>query len=265
MMITDQKIRAVFMDVDGTLINRKTHEVHPADLETIESLYYSGVALFIATGRDLDSSDEQQALNSVDPYMTGYISSNGQHCYLADGTEVSSHGLDPEEFQKVLQLSLEHNFAILYGIGRDRFMSCPTEKAEDFARRSAIPLPAVRPLQPEDLPIQKASIYISKEESEMYLKPILKHTRAAQTSKFMVDLIPENVGKSSGIREMCEFFGFKREETIAFGDGENDIDMLRYAGIGVAMQSAPENVKLSADYVTADPDQAGITQFFTRL
>ena len=60
------------------------------------------------------------------------------------------------------------------------------------------------------------------------------------------------------MEQLLKHFGISREETIAFGDGENDMEMLEYAGIGVAMGNAEEKVKQCADYVTGDTDKGGI-------
>lgn len=72
------------------------------------------------------------------------------------------------------------------------------------------------------------------------------------------DIIPKRGGKAAGIRQILEHFKIGQEESMAFGDGDNDIDMLRYAHIGVAMGNAGEHVKTHADYVTACVDDDGI-------
>ena len=73
-----------------------------------------------------------------------------------------------------------------------------------------------------------------------------------------LDIIAAGGGKMAGIKRYLEHIGIAPEEIIAFGDAENDLDMLRYAGIGVAMGNADEEVKAVADYVTADVDDDGI-------
>ena len=73
-----------------------------------------------------------------------------------------------------------------------------------------------------------------------------------------IDIIPKGGGKQNGIKHYIEAHGRDRTKIMAFGDGENDIDMLQYAGIGVAMGNASDPVKRSADYVTADIDDDGI-------
>ena len=62
----------------------------------------------------------------------------------------------------------------------------------------------------------------------------------------------------SGIQKVLEHYGIRREEIIAFGDGENDMDMLQFAGIGVAMGNAGPEVKEAADYVTEHIDEDGL-------
>ena len=73
-----------------------------------------------------------------------------------------------------------------------------------------------------------------------------------------IDLLDRQGGKVRGIREYLERRGILPEETMAFGDGDNDIEMLRFAGIGVAMGNASDAVKAQADYVTASVDEDGI-------
>ena len=73
-----------------------------------------------------------------------------------------------------------------------------------------------------------------------------------------IDITPKGGGKATGIKQYLEQNNLKQEEVMAFGDGENDIDMLKYAGIGVAMGNASAHVKACADYVTDTVDNGGI-------
>lgn len=71
--------------------------------------------------------------------------------------------------------------------------------------------------------------------------------------------------KQNGINQIISHFGIRLEETMAFGDGGNDISMLRHAGIGVAMGNANDEVKASADYVTTSVDEDGIANALREL
>ena len=73
-----------------------------------------------------------------------------------------------------------------------------------------------------------------------------------------MDIIAKGGGKVPGIQKYLEREGLRPEEIIAFGDGENDMEMLKFAGIGVAMGNAEETVKQAADYITSDIDEDGI-------
>lgn len=87
----------------------------------------------------------------------------------------------------------------------------------------------------------------------------MPNSKAARWTTHFTDVIPKDGGKNTGIDAIISHFGIKLEETMAFGDGGNDIDMLKHAGIGVAMENAGDNVKEIADYITTSVDDDGIT------
>lgn len=80
-----------------------------------------------------------------------------------------------------------------------------------------------------------------------------------------MDIFLPDGGKVYGIQKLCEREGLGRESVIAFGDGDNDIQMLRFAGLGVVMGNAPDNVKAEADYVTDAVDADGIEKALIRF
>ena len=95
-------------------------------------------------------------------------------------------------------------------------------------------------------------------EDEQFLDPIKDLVVMTSWHYGGKDIIAGGGGKMSGIKRYLELAGIKREEIIAFGDAENDLEMLQFAGIGVAMGNGAEEVKAAADYVTADIDDDGI-------
>ena len=86
----------------------------------------------------------------------------------------------------------------------------------------------------------------------------MPNCKSARWHETFTDIIPKDGGKTAGIQAVLEHYGIKKEECMAFGDGGNDKDMLQYAGIGIAMGNATEDVKQVADYVTKDIDEDGI-------
>ena len=83
------------------------------------------------------------------------------------------------------------------------------------------------------------------------------HNMPRFNSTEALEIVPTGVNKAAGLARVAEILGIPREETIAIGDGENDISMLRWAGLGIAMANAPENVKAAADVIAPACDEDG--------
>ena len=81
-----------------------------------------------------------------------------------------------------------------------------------------------------------------------------------RSEPFFIELMPKGVDKASSIDRMLSTVGLTRENTICCGDGYNDLTMIEYAGVGVAMANAQEKVKEKADYITKSNDEDGIVQ-----
>lgn len=129
------------------------------------------------------------------------------------------------------------------------------EAVERAQKYISIPAPKLGEYHGED--IYQFIAYITREEEKDILEKIpgCKLTRWYEGG---VDIIPKDSGKIVGIQKILEIYGLKREEIIAFGDGDNDADMLEFAGIGVAMGNAVEITKKAADYVTDHIDEDGV-------
>ena len=95
-------------------------------------------------------------------------------------------------------------------------------------------------------------------EQEKQVMAQLPGCEATRWNPLFTDIVPRGGSKQVGMEKLLAHFGIRREECMAFGDGGNDIPMLRYAGIGVAMGNAREEVKAAADYVTSSVDEDGI-------
>jgi Cof subfamily protein (haloacid dehalogenase superfamily) len=103
---------------------------------------------------------------------------------------------------------------------------------------------------------QLTPFFTSEQEKEVL--PFITEGEFGRWHPAFVDITAKGNTKQNGIDEFIKHFGFKLEETMAFGDGGNDIGMLRHAGIGIAMGNANDEVKAAADYVTASVDEDGI-------
>lgn len=87
---------------------------------------------------------------------------------------------------------------------------------------------------------------------------VLPGSRITRWNDRAVDIISRNGGKVTGIKQYLKENHISAQESMAFGDGENDMEMLEFAGVGIAMGNAEDMVKKSADYVTDSVDNRGI-------
>ena len=252
-------IKALFFDIDGTLIGLKSHQLNPKDIESLKTLKEKGFLLFIATGRDFCIPEEIIQLEPLMPYLTGYIDVNGQHCALTDGTEISAHPLADEDFIPLRAVCEREHLSILYLDGNTNYITEMTDRVTRYWIWMGIDAPKVRPMDPDTHNAPKICIHCSPEEEAEFLTPLMKHTWTARITPDLIDLIPKGIGKDSGIRDICGHFGISIEQTMGFGDGQNDLGMLNAVGIAVAMENAADNVKAAADFVTATTEEAGIT------
>ncbi len=253
------KIKALFFDIDGTLVGLKNHRLNETDIESLRRLKEEGYLLFIATGRDFLVPDEISVLEPLFPYLTGYIDINGQHSALMDGTEIFNLPIADEDFLPLRKSCEEHHLSMLYRHENANYISEMTEHVAGYWNWWGFEIPAIRPLEGEIHNIPRLCIHCSAEEEERFITPLLKQSWTARITPDLVDLVPYGAGKDSGIRKICEYFGIDITETMGFGDGQNDLGMLNTVGIAVAMENAADNVKAAADFVTSTTEEAGIT------
>ncbi len=253
-------IKALFFDVDGTLVGLKNHQMNSKDVESLRRLKEKGLLLFVATGRDYYVPEEMEALKPIMSFFTGMIDVNGQHVCLMNGEEIAVHPIADEDFLPLRRSCEEHHLSMLYRWESENCITEVTGHVEAYWNWFGLEIPRVRPMDPEMHNVPKLCVHCSAEEEAEYVTPLLKHTWTARITPDLVDMIPAGIGKDSGIREICERFGIKTEETMGFGDGQNDLVMLNHVGTAVAMGNAADNIKAAADLVTTVTEEAGITK-----
>ena len=86
-----------------------------------------------------------------------------------------------------------------------------------------------------------------------------------RTAPFYLEIIPKIINKGQGILHACEYLGIQPEEVVAFGDAENDISMIKVAGMGIAMGNAEEEVKKIADRITLTNNENGIAAVLEQI
>lgn len=255
--------KALFFDIDGTLVSFKTHRIPDSAVEALSKAKELGHKLFIATGRPRCIINN---LGQIEHLIDGYVTTNGAYCYA--GNEVIRQlQFNSHDTETILQDAKKKRYpTIIVNDDRLRVIHNNSLVQKIFVEQLNIRnLDYTAPLE-EVLhkPILQITSFIGRIR-ERRLSRLLSKTTIGRWHPSFIDFTPEGADKGSGILAMAEYFGISRDNTIAFGDGGNDIPMLRAAGIGVAMGNAAEPTRAAASYITTHIDEDGIKNAFTRL
>ncbi|WP_321479588.1 Cof-type HAD-IIB family hydrolase [uncultured Bacteroides sp.] len=248
-------IKALFLDIDGTLVSFKTHAIPQSTIKALEILRNKGIKLYISTGRP------RAAINNLgDLRFDGYITMNGSYCYGDDKDEVVYKSPIPSEDVNTLLdiLSVEKDCPCVIVREHNMFICNPNEKMDEFIEMLKFPrVPAISIEEARKEEVFQLSPFFSLEQEEKYL-PLMTHCESSRWYPSFTDIVRKGNSKQLGMDKILEYLGISLDETMAFGDGGNDISMLRHAHIGIAMGNANQEVKNSADYVTDSIDDDGL-------
>lgn len=256
-MTQKKDIKALFFDIDGTLVPFGDHGVPEEVKEALAEARRHGVKVFISTGRHKEWIDNIDGLE-----VDGYVTVNGAMCSRTDGRVIFTRPIPAGDMERLVEFGKRSPLAFVVvpsegGIFINRTNNF-VEEASALLHLPAIP---VRPLeQGLGKEIVQMMAFGTKEEREAdgLFTEILTDCVPTSWNPLFCDIVPKGNDKSVGIRKMLEYFRIPQEESMAFGDGDNDIGMLRAAGIGVAMGNASESVKEAADFVTTDVTDHGV-------
>lgn len=249
------KYKAIFFDFDGTLSSFKTHSIPASALNAIQSAREKGIKIFLATGRHpmiFMQNDHASAVR-----FDAYLTSNGQYCYN-DKEIIHRKFLHNADKQVLVELLEKNPIPILFLAQKEVYINLVDERvdaANKILRSMEAPiLPAKHCLEQD---IFSLLLYGGRQDEEYLLKH-MPHCQAVRWHPTFTDVIPIDGGKDVGIDAMLDYYSIDLSETIAFGDAQNDMSMLKHVGLGIAMGNATEEVKLIADYVTDSVEDDGI-------
>lgn len=252
--VSQHDIRALFLDVDGTLVSFRTHAVSASAREALLEAHARGVKLFIATGR---SATDLEPLAGI-PY-DGVVALNGARCVAADGRVVGSRSIPEAAFERSLALAERYGFPVALELDDGVFVDRVTAEVERLARMVAHPVPVetdLRALFARGGCCQMCFYF--DEPTQRRVMAELPGLTASRWCDLFADINVAGVDKAAGMRTFLADAGLDPAQAMAFGDGGNDVPMLHAAGIGVAMGNACAEAIAAADYVTADIDDDGL-------
>lgn len=250
-------IRAIFFDIDGTLLSFQTHAVPESTQKALLQLREKGIKVFLATGRPPKTAAFVR--HSFDFEFDGAVTMNGQYC-LAGGEVIHEKAIPTESIAALLPYLEEKQIPCDFVELDYIYINMLNKQTEELSRM----LGGQEVLGPEEdvrralqNKVYQLSPFITEDQEEEFLRYI-PGCKSARWTDIFTDIIPIDGGKPVGMDKMIAHFGIRPDEVMAFGDGGNDLEMLQHAHIGVAMGNAVDSVRAAADYITDDVDHDGI-------
>ena len=249
-------IKALFFDIDGTLVSFNTHKVAQSTIEGLNIAKERGIKIFISTGRPLSFINN---LEDIEHLIDGYITTNGSYNFMGKSV-ISMHSIPKEEVLTLVDYLNKHEYpAILVGTDNTAVINhkpIVDRIVIDTLNITNIDLSitAETVLQQDILQITP---FITQEQQDIIM-PQIPHCASERWHPEFIDTVNKQASKGKALSDIVAYNDLLISETMAFGDGGNDISMLLKAGVGVAMGNANDNVKAMANYVTSSADDDGI-------
>jgi len=248
--------KAIFFDIDGTLVSFQTHCIPDSTLQAVHRARMQGVKVFICTGRPLPFVDNLGGLE-----YDGTITFTGANVQLSDGTLIARHSIHPDDVARMVQYLDRHPMPVLFASADDVFGTCRNSVTDAVMQLLNLDMPrignAAEALQRE---ILQLIAFFPPENEDAIMDRLLPGCDAKRWHPAFVDIIASGNSKASGIDSVLEHFGIGISESMAFGDGGNDMDMLSHVGLGIAMGNASDEVKACAHFITDTVDNDGVAK-----
>ncbi len=218
----------------------------------IELLQTKGLKVVVATGRPLSMCNEIEALG-----IHTFITANG--AYVKHNKKIIHKvPMDKRIVQEVVEFAYAENHGLSFysedfsmnGVKNDNILKALREtlSLKDYPNINQ---------QVYNHEIFLICLFANNEMVEKYIKKF-PHLTFKRWHPFVLNVLEEDISKSLAIIKVLEYFNIDKSEAIAFGDGENDIDMLELVGLGIAMGNGNEKLKMVADFITKKSSEDGI-------
>lgn len=246
--------RIAFFDLDGTLLAFDKPDISPKVKLALRQLQQHGCLVYLATGRA-----PFMIPKFSDVFFDGRLCFNGGLCYCGEKV-IFANPIDTVDMRTVIANGVNMGIPIMAAAPEKIMSNFYNHDLDDYTKIAGLS-PNVADAKTYDNFLQK-SVYqlmvpIRAEQDERLLQGTTR-VKIARWWERAADVIPLECGKAHGIQQIIAHLGISRQDTLAFGDGGNDADMLQFAGLGIAMGNAGEDTKAAADYVAASCADDGV-------
>lgn len=246
----------VSFDLDMTLLDHRDNIVPDSSMETLRRLRERGTVIVLATGRDMDNyySRKYRDLIKAD----GVIHTNGTKITVGDRV-IFEHHMDPGLLRRVLAFAKDRGYSVGMTVGDDDYYT-HKERVEEFdIRRWGVCGRQFRDPRALLGMNVRTLAYMGEPEGAKAIEREFPELKLPLFAGLLgADIVERTASKAVGLKRLCQYFGVRMEDTYAFGDSMNDVEIIQEAGIGIAMGNALPKLKEAADYVTGDIREDGV-------
>ena len=254
----------IVLDLDGTLVDSKKN-ISERNKEALQKAMEKGIIVVLASGRPVNGvmpKAEELNLDKNNGYIIAF--NGGRIINVTTGKCLFEADLPEGYLEKVYDLSRKCNIGLMTYEGNDKLI---TEDDNKYIQLE-IKVNQLKRVTPKNIkeyvtfPVEKYLLAGEPEDVEK-AEPLFKQMAGEElnifrSDPFFLEILPPGIDKAYGLSKLIDTLGIKREEVIACGDGYNDVTMLQFAGLGVAMENAQTPAKEVADYITLSNDDDGV-------
>lgn len=261
--------RLLAIDLDGTLLNPRPQKmITPRTHLALQQAVEAGVRIVIATGQSL--AVLQQICSSLPIEGPQIIENGAQIADIKTGQIYHEQLLPTEYVLPVLTALRQAGFHRVYHTTQRVYADIDTPRVRQWYSPPVLPVVEVADvssLYPQ--PCIKV-VAVAEENRLRAARPELmnmfgKHLYITQSAFDLLEFLHPEISKEYGLRTIAHDLGIDRTEIVAIGDGHNDIGMIQFAGLGVAMGNAHDEVKNKADYITLSNAEDGVADVIEKL
>lgn len=251
-------MQAIFFDIDDTLIRKSDSLIPESTISALTTLHQKGILTGIITGRSPSILPQAIRKLMAKCHIELLSTTNGQYSEYR-GKPIHQHPLPYQDLEKFVILAQQKNWAYL--------LHSNTELTVSRLDRLVMPTMYgvspwfVNPHRWQETEIYQLAYFIEDKVALVEALAPLNLSELYQVAQWHptgIDVIPQSGSKARAIREICRALNIDLAKTMAFGDGDNDIEMLQTVGIGIAMGNACPALKSVADYITTNIEDNGI-------
>lgn len=256
--------RAIALDLDGTLTNHDK-EVTPITRQALMKAQKDGAHIILASGRPtygIAPIADHLEINKYDGYVLSY--NGGKIVKWQTKEEIYSNHLPNDVIPILYNYAKKKGHALLGYSGKEIITEMPDDKyVKEESRINKMQIRKINnlmeSLEPNPTKLLMTgdpSLMIKAEEELSEL--VGNRMDVFRSAPFFIELVPRGIDKAQSLNRLLGLIGLTSNDMIAFGDGYNDLSMLKLAGIGVAMANAVPEVRAEADFITKSNEEDGV-------